>query len=318
MGNYSSTNFEVLPCVQNDTETCYQPFNQINNAINLVSFILNILHLLVLCQMTELRTTKYFWILVNLTLSDIINSVITPLYFSCKLRVAIFKLSSFATYSLFLTFQGLIGFAVISRYSVLIIASIERYVAVCRPHDYKTNYIVRKIKMTFGIAILLTFIYSFITCTTHLPGLCWSQLKVVFASGKSSILAFVLLTIPICSASLVITILLVKVWRKLRIMTKKPIGGQRNKTLLAASKYIIWIYVMHQIMNSLLAILVVLQFSIFSTFIFILEIVATFCVNLYGIANLILFAYFYPKYVSKIKSILRIDRCSNQVQPDDS
>jgi len=317
MGNYISTNFEILPCVNNNTEKCYQPFNQTNNAINSVSFVLNI-HLLVLRQMTELRTTKYFWILVNITLSDIITSVLTPLYFSCELRVAIFKLPPAATYSLFLTFQGLIGFAVISRYSVLLIASIERYVAVCKPHGYKTNYIVRKIKICFGFALALTFIYSFLICVTHLPELCWSQLKVVFASGKSSKLTFGLLTIPMCSTSLVITVLMVKVWKKLKTVTKKPIGGQRNKTLLAASKYIIWIYVMHQILNSLLAILVVLQFSIFSTFTFILEIVATFCVNFYGIANVIVFAYFHPKYVSKIKSILRIDRCSNQVQPVDS
>jgi len=62
----------------------------------------------------------------------------------------------------------------------------------------------------------------------------------------------------------------------------------------------------------------VLQFTNFSTLIFVTEIVVIFCVNLYGIANLIVFAYFHPKCVSKIKSILRIDRCSNQVQPVDS
>jgi len=318
MGNYSSTNFEVLPCVQNDTETCYQSFNQTNNAINLVSFVLNILHLLVLCQMAELRTTKYFWTLINITLSDIITSVISPLYFSCELRAAIFKLVSIVIYSLFLTIQVLIRVAVITKYPVLLIASIERYVAVCRPHDYKTNYIVRKIKISFGLAFALTFIYSAFICMVYLPKLCWSQLKIKYAFGKPLILASALLTIPVSAQSLVITILLVKVWRKLRIMIKKPIGGQSNKTLLAASKYIIWIYVMHQISNFLLIILMVLQFTNFSTLIFVTEIVVIFCVNLYGIANVIVFAYFHPKYVLKIKSILRIDRCSNQVQPDDS
>jgi len=172
--------------------------------------------------------------------------------------------------------------------------------------------------MCFGSVLALTFIYSFITCASHLPELCWSQLKVMFASGKPSILGNVLLAFPVGSISLVVTVFLVKVWRKLRIMTKKPIGGQSNKTVLAASRYIIWIYVMHQISNFLVVILIMLQFTTFSTFTFILEIVATFCANLYGIANLILFAYFHPKYVSKIKSILRIDRCSNRVQPDDS
>jgi len=318
MGNYGSTNFEVLPCVQNDTEVCYQPFNQTNIVLNSASFVLNILHLLVLHQMTELRTTKYFWILVNITLSDIMISIISSLYFSCELRVAIFKLSSVAIYILFCAAQGLIGFAVISRYSVLLITSIERYIAVCRPHDYKTNYIVRKIKMCFGFAIALTFIYSFLACVMYLPELCWSQLKVMSAPGRTLIIGNVLLTIPVSIESLAITILLVKVWRKLRIMTKNPIGGQSNKTLLAASRYIIWIYVMHQISNFLLTILMVCQFTNFSTFLFILEIVATFCANLYGIANVILFAYFHPKYVSKIKSILRIDRCSKHVQPDDS
>jgi len=320
MGNYSSTNFEVLPCFLNDIEMCYQPFNYTNNAMNLGSLVLNILHLLILFQITELKNTKYFWSILNITLVDVEFSIIMFFYFSCEVRVAIYKLSAISMFSLFLAIQVLTAFAVISRYSVLIMASIERYVAVCRPHEYKTNYIVRKIKICFGLTIALTFLYSILICVTHLPlpELCRSQLKVTFASGRPLILTYGLLTIPIVSASLVITILLVKVWRKLRIMTKKPIGGQRNKTLLAASKYIISIYIMHQLLNVLLLIYTTLQLSNFSTSIFIIEIVSTFCVNLYGVANVILFAYFHPKYVSKIKSILRIDRCSNQVQPDTS
>jgi len=94
--------------------------------------------------------------------------------------------------------------------------------------------------MCFGFAIALTFLYSSLVCAAHLPEICWYQLKVALISGKPLILTYVLLTIPIVSASLVITILLVKVWRKLRIMAKRPIGGRSNKTFLAASKYVIW------------------------------------------------------------------------------
>jgi len=68
----------------------------------------------------------------------------------------------------------------------------------------------------------------------------------------------------------------------------------------------------------LLVTIAMLQLSSFSTSKFIIEMVGASLINFYDVANMILFAYLHPKYVSKIKSILRIDRCSNQVQPDTS
>jgi len=73
MGNYSLSYRDTLPC-HNDTNQCYHPFAQILDGVNCLSIILNILHLVILNQMKEIKTTKYFFILVNFGISDIIFS----------------------------------------------------------------------------------------------------------------------------------------------------------------------------------------------------------------------------------------------------
>jgi len=84
-GNNTSAYEEILPC-HNETEKCYHSFVQINVWINCLSIIINVLHLIILNQMKEHKRTKFFWILMNISLSDILYSISDAVFFSCKLK----------------------------------------------------------------------------------------------------------------------------------------------------------------------------------------------------------------------------------------
>lgn len=266
--------------------------------------------------MTELKTTKYFWILVNITLSDIITSLSTILYFSCGIRILIFKkFFTLIPYLVYMTAQILVVYAAVSRYLVLLISSIERYIAVCKPHVYKTNYLVNNTNKFFGSAYFLALPYSVLIHGEILSQLCWSPIKVGYASIKYRILPIVMLTFTILTLSLVITIFLVKVWKKLRIMAKRPVATKSNKTLPAASKFVIWTYTIHQITNLPLIIFLVYQLLETSEQVFLIEASTAIFISFYGIGNVALFAYFHSKYILTIKRILKINWFNNRVQP---
>jgi len=97
-GNYSSSAYgDISPC-HTDTEECYLPFVYINDGINFLSILLNILHLIILNQMEEIKATKYFWILMNFSISDILYSCISSIYFSCRIKQAILHLHTQTAY----------------------------------------------------------------------------------------------------------------------------------------------------------------------------------------------------------------------------
>jgi len=80
-GNNTSAYEKILPC-HNETEKCYHSFVQINDGLNCLSIIINFLHLIILNRMKELKRTKFFWILVNVGLSDILYSISDAVFFS--------------------------------------------------------------------------------------------------------------------------------------------------------------------------------------------------------------------------------------------
>ncbi|KAF6039546.1 hypothetical protein EB796_002146 [Bugula neritina] len=134
MGNQSVAYKDILPC-HNDTDQCYHPFVQILDGVNCLSIILNILHLVILNQMKEIKTIKYFFILVNFGISDIIFSISSILYYNCEVREAILQLHAPAAYWISkLTFAGIGGGAVL-RFLAFLFSSIEKYIGVCQPYN---------------------------------------------------------------------------------------------------------------------------------------------------------------------------------------
>lgn len=313
MGNYSSAYEEILPC-DKETVLCYQPFNEIYVGINCVSILLNILHLLILNDMKELKTTKYFWVLTNISVTDITTNIILIVYLNCDIRQLILQLPVTAAYWTFKAIGNLTGYASLLRFMVFLVASVEKYVGVCRPYSYSTHVLIVNLKSFTVFLYVLAFLLKAVGSLVIAHPLCQASLKVQVA-GKTLTGSLVgsLYVMTVLTLSILITVLLVKVWRKLREMVSS--NAANNKVLMAASKYIILIYVIYQsslISTVMFVICTILKVSPLITDR--VEAVGAVLTSLYSIVNIPLFAFFHPKYLHVVRSHLKLRRF-NKVSP---
>jgi len=317
MGNQSIAYRDILPC-HNDTDQCYPPFAQILDGVNCLSIILNILHLVVLNQMKEIKTTKYFFILVNFGISDIIFSISSILYFNCGVREAILQLHAPAAYWISkLTFAGVGGGAVL-RFLAFLLSSIEKYIGVCKPYKYSTHFFIKNFKCL--TALINIFGLLSLIALGMIPEIefCWTSLIIqIIPSTLEYKVVYSWFAVQNFTLSLLISVILVKVWKELKAMIQR--NSSEDRLVISASKYIIWSYVVYQL--NLLFVIVVLicqTLNFFSSLAITVEAIIAIFVSMYGIVNIFVFIYFHPKYIDRVKSILRlVTRSHRVIRPGD-
>ncbi|KAF6033569.1 hypothetical protein EB796_008122 [Bugula neritina] len=220
MGNYSSVYTDILPCY-NDTDQCYQPFVQIIDGMNCLSIILNILHLVILNQMKEIKTTKYFLILVNFSISDIIFSISSILYYNCEIREAILQLHKPTVYWISkLAFAG-IGGGTILRFLAFLLSSIEKYIGVCQPYKYSTHFFINNFKCL--TALINIFGLLSLIALGMIPEIkfCWTSLIIqIISSTLEYKVLYSWFAVQKFTLSFNIC-LLVKVWKELKVMIQR-------------------------------------------------------------------------------------------------
>lgn len=315
--NFSNTQYyEILPCsFSNYTELCLTPYNQTNNAINYVSLMLQFLHLLLISRMKHLRETKYFGILVSLTLSDMIHSAASILKVSCEMKSSILELPAKASYWLFIIFNAISGSSVLIRYLVLLISSIERYVAVCQPFQYGEHPLVNNTKVIFGVIFISSFLLSTLINTTARLPICQSALQVKYVSGLASSAIYYSMAAIVVLFMLSTAILLAIVWWELRLMVKRSTAAD-NSGLIAGSRYVIWKFVLH-----FLRYIPTMLYSVFqvqklkAAVVETTEASAIIFGSLMRIVSLAAFWYLHPQCVKNLKHVLRFNRCSGEDQP---
>jgi len=317
MSNQSVAYRDILSCY-NDTDQCYYPFVQIIDGVNCLSIILNILHLVVLNQMNEIKTTKYFSILINFSISDIIFSISSILYYNCGVREAILQLHAPASYWISkLAFAGIGGGAVL-RFSAFLLSSIEKYIGVCQPYKYSTHFFINNFKCL--TALINIFGLLSLIALGMIPEIefCWTSLTIqIISSTLEYKVLYSLFAVQNLILSFLISVILVKVWKELKVMIQR--NSSEDKLIISASKYIIWSYVVYQL--NLLFVIVVLicqTLNFFSSLAITVEAIIAIFVSMYGIVNICMFIYFHPKYIDHVKSILRlVTRSHRVIRPGD-
>jgi len=312
MGNYSSVYTDILPCY-NDTDQCYYPFVQIIDGVNYLSIILNILHLVILNQMKEIKTTKYFLILVNFSISDIIFSISSILYYNCGVREAILQLHKPTVYWISkLAFAG-IGGGTILRFLAFLLSSIEKYIGVCQPYKYSTHFFINNFKCMTVLAEIFGLLSPIVFGLILKIKLCWTSLRIqVLPSTLEYKVLYSFFAVQNLILSLLIFVVLVKVWKELKVMIKR--NSSEDKLLISASKYIIWSYVVYQLNVLFVIVMMICQtFTFISTLTITVEAISAILFLMYGIVNICMFIYFHPTYIDHVKSILRLITHSHRV-----
>jgi len=284
----------------------------IHHGINCIS-IINILHLFLLNQIKEIKTTKYFWILVNFGLSDLIFSMFSILYFNCDVKQVILELHTQITFWISKFLIAGLGYGTILRYLVFLVSSIEKYIGVCHPYEYSTHFFINNIRPASGLIYLVGFLSSFTLGMVLELKFCWTPVTIQIISKTMKYnVVYILYPFELITLSIFITFLLVKVWKELKVTTQRDLP--EHKLVISASKYIIWSYAVYQ-----LNLLFVIVFLICQTFNFhlklsnALEATSSILLSMYGITNVVMFIYFHPKHIDHVKNTSRFVRRSHRI-----
>ena len=143
---------QVEPCI-GMTGECNIYISSTNISINVIAIIINIIHIIILKTIPGLSKRNQFPILVSITLADILVAITLALNTSCLIHDIQLSANNIVG-SAFL----LIGkeSATQSRYLLLLLASLDRFYAVCKPFKYGTSTVVNNL----GKASLVMFIVS--------------------------------------------------------------------------------------------------------------------------------------------------------------
>jgi len=276
---------------------------------------MNILHIVVLSRMQELKSTKFFWALIHLSINEIISCISLLLYFGCELKLAIFNLPAVTSYWMFAGIRILTGYVVLCRYMIMLFSILERYIAVLHPHDYKTNTFVRNINLIIcGSMIPLLLLPILVDRVTFFP-FCKTPLIVDYESGKALLPKIFYFT---CVALFTVSIsaLQVKLWKKLKSLAEVQVHRERNRKLKTASKYVIWTYITYQLMSFPIILFLVLKLTNLSSYaVHTIQAITVLIGSCYGPSNILVFAYFNSEYRKVVKKIFNCRSAVNRVEP---
>ena len=156
--NLTTANLSLSSDVEPKTYVCFKTWDMIILAMNTISLFINTFHLAILLRLESLRSTKYRHVLINITLADIVNVIGISSFYSCYDR----SLDNYIGEELsprlpFTTF--IIHFTYIS-YPVFLVASVEKYLAICKPYSYRSSIIVKRLPLVFAMTWFFVFLIS--------------------------------------------------------------------------------------------------------------------------------------------------------------
>ena len=236
--NHSTTAYNSsLPLATPSPQSeCINPLHLTVAAINTISFFINIFHLAVITRLDSLKGTQYRLILINISLSDMANTLVVAVFYSCHnvflknfldgepaLKIPIDTMMTSANY---------IG------YHVFLVASIQKYLAICKPIAYRTSSFVNRLPAPFALSWTYIVLVNLSFCLG----------EVLFSGSqkeKFQVIRTVLLSIP---PNVLTGILLTKVCQAMKVRSrvkavrKKLNAPKVNAEVRNGAKYLMIIF----------------------------------------------------------------------------
>ena len=303
-------------CVNSSGECIDYYTSAVFVSLNVISVIVNLLHILVLVNIPGLKEKNYFWILLNLTLVDIAGAIFIAISSSC------------AVYQLLISAKSDIGIALITigqhgslmcRYYQLTLACLDRYYAVCKPFDYNTSRLINNIGKLSAISWIITISIQIAKVSFIADEACLGEFSTYITSISTTNGWFGIFTTCLTTAPWLATfVLLIKVSRELKRMFQRGNMTSEDREVKSAANYVIGTCIMFYC--SVLPLVAVMSLNVIGEDLSnhisraLLILVMT-CQTLYGVGNIILYGVINPTYQQRIKTIFRRYCCKSKVSP---
>ena len=281
--NTTSSNAS-LP-VDNNSERleCSDPLEIFTAVVNVIAFLINTFHLGIISRLETLKGTRYRCVLINIALADILHNIIMAMAYSCyKVALIIFI---YGKPELRIPLTTLVFTSNYISFHVFALASMEKYLAICKPFSYESSVIVRRLPVNFVIVWLYVFslaaIFSITEANSRVTAL------------RTSVLAI--------APSLLSVTLLIKVYRELRRMRIRSQNSSEDSDKTKAAMYLIIIFTLEMIVFLLNSICVIVLHSTGESLI--CEIWNAFIKAPYTILNTVIYGWrtqSYRQYVRKL------------------
>ena len=135
---------KIEPCIDMTGE-CNVYISSTIISINIISIIINFIHIILLKTTPGSSKPNHFWILINLTLADILVALSLTLNTSCLIHDIQLSANNVIGSAFLLTVRES---ATQSRNLLLLVASLDRIYTVCRPFKYSTSIVLNNLSKT--------------------------------------------------------------------------------------------------------------------------------------------------------------------------
>ena len=219
----------------NMSEGCDKTWSGVFIGANLLSLIVNFLHILILRAMPNLRKRNYFWILFGINLADLSAAIFYIISTSCMDKKILETIHGVVLCSLII-----IGVesSTLSRYFQLTLASFDRYYALCRPFEYKNSRLLNNVGKVSFLAWTINVLLSILKVAISSSYIVFGDFGPFVTEHKYSPYFAGAAALGALLPSIATAIFLMKSLRELRQMRNRSLTDE-DKEVKNATKYII-------------------------------------------------------------------------------
>ena len=297
MNNWTSNSSIITNCVdgnESSTEWHCDSTAIVGSSMiaNGIIIIFNIIYLALLTRNDALTKLNYFWIVLHLTVADIfVGLLLISNVLSCHLNHLLSNWIEKLLVNVFLTLLTETAFA--SRHYFIGLAILERYCAICKPHDYCNIQVVNSIGKC---AAAIWSCQLLLSCLKHVAIIalkdCYED---IFGDMHSSgILTLINNSVPFFMGA----VLLIFLWKEMKDMSQTTMSEQYYQELRNAAQYVTFSAVVcyvFVIIPSAIYLLTTLFTANNSTFKWIIIFLQSF----YGLVNILIYAKTHPEHLTK-------------------
>ena len=145
----NSTGLNASSITESETQQlqCFTPIDTAVGVMNLALFIINAFHLSIILRLGSLRGTPYRYVLINIALADMCYTARVSVSRMCDHLYGFYMMAGELGVRIALTSVLLAASCI--DYHIFLIASVQKYLAICKPIKYQSSIICRRLSAVF-------------------------------------------------------------------------------------------------------------------------------------------------------------------------